>query len=117
MFLHLVAFKYRPDVEESAREDHRAQLRGLSAIDGVLDLKVGADVVRASRSFDTGLLVTFRDRAALDAYQVHDRHVPVAALGVALCVQIVAVDFENEDETATSATDPARRPDGTRIKG
>lgn len=96
MLVHLVAFKYRPDVTEAVREDHRAQLRGLAVIDGVIDLKVGADVVRASRSFDTGLIVTFRDRAALDAYQVNDRHVPVAALGVARCEQIVAVDFEED---------------------
>jgi len=96
MLIHIVVFKYHPEVAESAREDHRAQLRGLSVIDGVIDLKVGADVVRSGRSFDTGLIVVFADRAALDAYQVDDRHVPVAALGRALCEQIAAVDFGHE---------------------
>ncbi len=94
MLIHIVVFKYRPDVTESAREAHRSQLRGLAVIDDVVDLNVGADVVGSNRSFDTGLVVTFRDRAALDAYQVNDRHVPVAALGIARCAQIVAVDFE-----------------------
>jgi hypothetical protein len=50
--------------------------------------------VRSPRSFDTGLAITFSDRAALDAYQTHERHVPVAQFGVSLCEHIVAVDFE-----------------------
>ena len=59
-----------------------------------VDLKVGADVVRSARSFDTGLIVTFDDRAGLDSYAVDPQHVPVAQFGAGLCDQIVAVDFE-----------------------
>jgi hypothetical protein len=39
------------------------------------------------------LVVVFRDRAALDAYQTNPQHVPVAQFGVSVCDQIVAVDF------------------------
>ena len=70
------------------------RLRSLHTLDGVIDLKVGADVVGSPRSYDTGLAITFSDRAALDAYQKHPRHVPIAQLGVSLCEHIVAVDFE-----------------------
>jgi stress responsive alpha/beta barrel protein len=94
MLLHLVCFKYRAEVDVSARVQHRARLAGLRTLDGVVDLKVGEDVVRSPRSYDTGLAITFPDRAALDAYQVNDRHVPVAQLGVSLSEHIVAVDFE-----------------------
>ena len=94
MLIHLVAFKYKPDTDPAARADHRRQLAGLSEIDGIIDLSVGADVVHSPRSYDTGLVVTFRDRAALDAYQKNPRHVPVAQLGVSLSEHIVAVDFE-----------------------
>ena len=94
MILHLVCFKYKADVDAKTRDDHRERLRSLKTIDGVADLKVGADVVRSSRSYDTGLFVTFVDRAALDAYQKDDRHVPVARLGVALSAHIVSVDFD-----------------------
>ena len=94
MLLHLVSFKYRADVDDAARAQHRQRLGALHALDGVIDLKVGADVVRSPRSYDTGLAVTFADRAALDAYQTNDRHVPVAQYGVSLSEQIVAVDFE-----------------------
>lgn len=94
MLLHLVSFKYRAEVDATARAQHRQRLAGLRGLDGVIDLKVGADVVRSPRSFDTGLAVTFANRAALDAYQANDQHVPVAQFGVSLCDQIVAVDFE-----------------------
>ncbi len=94
MLIHLVSFKYRADVDEDARQLHRERLRTLRSIEGVVDLKVGADVVRSPRSYDTGLLVVFPDRAALDAYQKHPEHVPVARLGVSLSEHIVAVDFD-----------------------
>ena len=66
----------------------------MKSLDGVIDLKVGEDVVRSPRSYDTGLAVTFANRAALDVYQKNDRHVPVAQFGVELSEHIVAVDFE-----------------------
>jgi hypothetical protein len=94
MLLHLVSFKYRADVDAATRAQHRQRLSALKDLDGVIDLKVGEDVVRSSRSYDTGLAITFPDRAALDAYQTNDRHVPVARHGVELCDHIVAVDFE-----------------------
>jgi hypothetical protein len=94
MLLHLVIFKYRAEVDAAARAQHRERLAALKGLDGVIDLKVGEDVVRSPRSYDTGLAITFPDRAALDVYQKNDRHVPVARLGVELSEHIVAVDFE-----------------------
>jgi hypothetical protein len=93
MLTHIVCFKYKSDTPETARQDHRARLKGLASLAGVVDLVVGADVVRSPRSYDTGLIVLFEDRAALDAYQKDPQHVPVAQYGVSLCEHIVAVDF------------------------
>jgi hypothetical protein len=94
MLTHIVCFKYKADTPERARVDHRSRLAALKSIDGIVDLKVGGDVVRSPRSYDTGLIVIFTDRAALDAYQKNPTHVPVAQYGVSLCEHIVAVDFE-----------------------
>jgi stress responsive alpha/beta barrel protein len=94
MLLHLVCFKYRPEVDEAARAQHRAKLAALRTLDGVIDLKVGEDIVRSPRSYHTGLAITFPTRAALDAYQKNEQHVPIAQLGVTLSEHIVAVDFE-----------------------
>jgi hypothetical protein len=92
--VHLVSFKYRKDVAEAARAEHRAKLDALKDIEGIVDFKVGADFVRSPRSYDTGIVVLFRDRAALDGYATHPRHVPVAQLGRDLSDSIVAVDFD-----------------------
>ena len=94
MLLHLVCFKYKSDVDAAARAQHRERLGALKGLDGVIDLKVGEDVVRSPRSYDTGLSITFPDRAALDAYQKNERHIPIAQMGVSLSEHIVAVDFE-----------------------
>jgi hypothetical protein len=94
MLLHLVCFKYKADVDAATRAQHRQRLGALTGLDGVIDLKVGADLVHSPRSYDTGLAITFPDRAALDAYQKNDQHVPVAQFGVSLSDHIVAVDFE-----------------------
>jgi hypothetical protein len=96
MLLHLVCFKYKADTDAATRQQHRARLAALKDLDGVKDLKVGSDVVHSPRSYDTGLAITFPDRAALGAYQKNDGHVPVAQFGVTICEHIVAVDFEIE---------------------
>jgi hypothetical protein len=94
MIVHIVFFKYKADIDEAARRDHRTRLRGLATIDGISEMKVVEDVVRSPRSCDTGIIVTFRDRAALDAYQKNPVHVPVAQYGVSICESIASLDFE-----------------------
>jgi hypothetical protein len=94
MLTHIVCFKYKADIPESTREEHRSRLRGLKGIDGVVSLTVGEDVVHSPRSYDAALVVVFRDRAALDAYQKNPQHVPVAQFGASLSENIVAVDFQ-----------------------
>jgi hypothetical protein len=71
-------------------------LRSLaSLIKEVESLEVGFDVVKLPRSFDTGLVVVFRDRAALEAYTIHTEHIRVAAFGKAISEQVASVDFES----------------------
>jgi hypothetical protein len=94
MLVHMVCFKYKGEFDAAARAAHQERLRGLASLEGIVDLKVGPDVVRSVRSYDAGLLVIFHDRAGLDAYAKDPRHVPVAQLGAANCESIVAVDFE-----------------------
>jgi len=94
MLTHIVSFKYKAETTDAERKDHRARLRDLAGLPGVAELTVGEDVVRSPRSYDTGLVVIFTDRTALDAYQKDPRHGPVAQFGVRICEHIVAVDFE-----------------------
>ena len=94
MLLHLVCLKYRADVDQATRASHRERLRTLVPLDGIVDLKVGADVVGSVRSYDTGLSVTFTNRAALDAYAKDPRHIPVAQFGAGISEHVVSCDFE-----------------------
>jgi hypothetical protein len=97
MLTHIVIWKYRADVEQAVREEHVARLRKLqSIIPEVESLNVGFDVLRLPRSFDTGLVATFRDRDGLEAYTIHPEHVAAATFGRSISEQIASVDFESE---------------------
>jgi hypothetical protein len=96
MLTHVVIWKYKSDIEQEVREEHVRLLRTLAAvIKQVESLVVGFDVVKLPRSFDTGLVATFSNRAALDAYTVHPEHIKVAAFGKTISEQVASVDFES----------------------
>lgn len=94
MLTHIVIWKYRADVEQSAREEHMNRLRALaSLIPEVQTLSVGSDTLFLPRSYDTGLVATFADRAGLDAYTDHPEHLKVVALGRSISEHVASVDF------------------------
>ncbi|HKC63161.1 MAG TPA: Dabb family protein [Pyrinomonadaceae bacterium] len=98
MLTHIVIWKYRADVEQVVRDEHVARLRRLaSIIPEVLSLNVGFDMLRLPRSYDTGLVATFRDRAALEAYTVHPEHILVADMGRNISSSVASVDFVDEE--------------------
>ncbi|HEX8922698.1 MAG TPA: Dabb family protein [Pyrinomonadaceae bacterium] len=97
MLTHIVVWKYRADVEEVVREEHVALLRRLAGlIPEIESFNVGFDVLHLPRSYDTGLVATFRDRAALEAYTVHPEHILVADMGRRISESVVSVDFIDE---------------------
>ena len=94
MLTHIVAWKYRADVEQFAREEHVNLLRKLrDIIPEAQSLSVGFDTLHLPRSYDTGLVAVFADRAALDVYTVHPEHVKVAEFGRSISEHVVSVDF------------------------
>ncbi len=96
MLTHIVVWKYRADVPQTTREDHVERLRSLrSIVPGIESLSVGFDTLHLPRSFDTGLVAIFHDRAALDAYTIHPEHVKVAEFGRSLSEMVASVDFED----------------------
>ena len=64
-----------------------------NVIDEIITFQVGTDILHLERSFDTGLVSTFADQAALDAYTVHPAHQEVVAIGRQISAQVVSVDF------------------------
>jgi hypothetical protein len=97
MLTHIVIWKYKPEVGEAERREHRERLRALDGrIPEIQSFAVGADVLGLPRSYHTGLVATFRDRAGLEAYNVHPDHQAVVDLGRAISEHVASVDFEGE---------------------
>jgi len=92
---HIVVWKYRARVAQATRDEHVARLRSVSdVVPGIESFSVGFDTLHLSRSYDTGLVAVFRDRAALDAYTIHPDHVKVADFGRVISEHEASVDFE-----------------------
>ncbi len=95
MLTHIVIWKYRVDIEQEVREEHLALLRALvGTIPELVNLSVGFDVLRLPRSYDTGLVAVFHDRAGLLAYTIHPAHIRIAELGRSISEHVASVDFE-----------------------
>ena len=95
MLTHIVIWRYRADIEQEVREEHVRMLKRLKSIfKEIQSLSVGFDTLGLPRSYDTGLVATFRDRVGLDAYTVHPEHVKVAAFGRSISDHVASVDFE-----------------------
>jgi hypothetical protein len=94
MLTHIVVWKYRPEITEDQRAEHRSLLKNLvNFIPEIINLNVGADTLDLPRSYDTGLVATFADRRALDVYTENAEHQKVAALGKEIAEHVVSVDF------------------------
>ena len=94
MLIHIVCWKYKPETDAETRDEHRRKLRQLpSVIPNILSFHVGSDILHLERSFDTGLVAHFPDRAALDVYTDHAEHQAVVAFGKKIAEKVVSVDF------------------------
>lgn len=96
MITHIVCWKYKSETSAEQRKDHIERLRALAhVIPNIDSFSVGADILHLERSFDTGLVAIYPDRAALDFYTDHPEHQKVAALGKEIAEKVVSVDFES----------------------
>jgi hypothetical protein len=97
MLTHIVIWKYRDDVSQKTRDAHLAALRRLPAlIPEIVSFNAGFDVLKLPRSYHTGLVSTFADEAALEAYTMHPEHQKVAQMGREISAHVASVDFVDE---------------------
>ena len=98
MLTHIVCWKYKTETSEQEREEHVAKLRALpNVIPNILSFNVGRDILQFERSFDTGLVAVYPDRAALDFYTDHPAHQEVATMGKRIAERVVSVDFLDDE--------------------
>lgn len=94
MLTHIVCWKYKAETSEETRLEHIAKLRRLpEVIPDIISFSVGRDILHLERSFDTGLVAVYPDRAALDFYTDHPEHQEVARMGKQIAERVVSVDF------------------------
>ena len=97
MLTHIVIWRYRAEATAAERDEHVALLRALpKSITHIESFAVGFDVLGLPRSYDTGLVATFRDQAGLAAYTDHPEHQIAAAYGRNISEHVASVDFEGE---------------------
>lgn len=94
MLTHIVCWKYKAETTQQQKETHLARLKNLpNVVPNIISFNLGFDVLHLERSFDLGLVSTFADHDALDAYTVHPEHQKVAAFGKEIAEKTVSVDF------------------------
>jgi len=75
MVEHVVLFKLKADATPEQKNVAIEALKGLKGqIEGIVDLTCGRNFSERSQGYEIGLVVRFRDRAALDAYIPHPAH-------------------------------------------
>lgn len=95
MIRHIVFFKFKAEMPAERRQDFVNMLRVLpDQIPGIVASEVGEDILHKERSFDVALVFTFRDRASLDAYTSHPKHILVVEESHRVNEKVCSVDFE-----------------------
>jgi hypothetical protein len=104
MLNHVVLMKFKPDV---STEDIRSLEQALDELPNqILEIKMyefGPNTVPSDRSYDFALIALFANPGALERYQKHPAHLPVAARVQSMCSNVITVDFNGSDASATEA--------------
>ena len=91
---HMVWIKFKPGTEQERIAEHLANLSALQDdVPGIIDVRVGENFTDRAQGYTHGLIVTLHDRAGLDVYRDHPRHVAVAS-ALRQDADLMAMDFE-----------------------
>ncbi len=96
MIKHIVFFKLS---EEGIKQQDEiiVKLNNLkNEIEFIRGLEVGVNFAQEDRAFDLSLTVVVDNKEALNAYAIHEKHIPVVAFIKTLAVESKVVDYEME---------------------
>jgi len=92
----MVWIKFRDGVEQTRIDQHIAALTSLQqSVPGIVQLTIGENFTDRADGYTHGLLVILDNKAALNAYATHPRHVEVAT-ALREDANILALDYECE---------------------
>ncbi|KUO97149.1 Dabb family protein [Ferroacidibacillus organovorans] len=99
MIEHVVLLAWKEDTPRTEQERLLRELLALKEkIPGILSVSGGANFSARSQGYHHGFIVTFKDRASLDAYGPHAEHQRVVAQLQPVLQSILVLDFERATE-------------------
>ncbi len=104
MLNHVVLMKFKPGTSDADIRELETLLNDLP--NKIMEIQVyefGRDVLRSDRSYDFAIVSLFANVPALERYQKHPDHLPVAARIKAMCEHLVVVDFFGSDGASADA--------------
>jgi hypothetical protein len=94
MYIHMFAFRWKPDVTEAQKQRVVAEIRKLQGqIPGLLETSVGVNISSRGQGYELGGVMKFSDKASLDAYSPHPVHQNLVSWLTPL-IEAIEVDFE-----------------------
>ena len=96
MIEHIVLFRWTDEASQEAKDGAVEELRKLKGkIPGIVDLSCGANFSDRAKGYTHGLVVRFKDRAALEVYGPHPEHQRVVQNFInPIRGEILALDYE-----------------------
>ena len=102
MIKHIVFFKLS-DEGKKQQDEIVIKLNNLkNKIDFIRGLEVGINFSQEDRAFDISLTVILDNKEALNAYAIHDEHIPVVNFIKTLAIESKVVDYEMEKHSENS---------------
>jgi len=91
---HIVWIKFRDGVSQTRIDNHIGALKSLKqSVPGIRELTIGENFTDRAEGYGHGLVVILDDKAALEAYATHPKHVAVAT-ALREDARILALDYE-----------------------
>jgi hypothetical protein len=93
MYIHLFAFRWKPDVTDDQKDHVISEIRKLQGqIPGLLETWVGKNLSPRGQGYGLGGAMKFADKASLDAYGPHPVHQKLVSWLMPI-IEPIEVDF------------------------
>jgi hypothetical protein len=93
MYIHMFAFRFKPNVTDDQKQHILHEIRQLQTqIPGILETWVGRNISPRGQGYELGGVMKFQDQAAYEAYNHHAVHQKLLSWLVPL-IEPIEVDF------------------------
>ncbi|HEY1483931.1 MAG TPA: Dabb family protein [Candidatus Acidoferrum sp.] len=110
MFIHMFAFRWRPNVTADQKQRVAAEINALQGqIPGLLETFVGENISSRGQGYELGGMMKFTDRVSLDNYGPHPAHQKLLSWLMPL-IDPIEIDFEAAQPKLRYNSETVRQP-------